>query len=186
MAEAVAVVGLVASIVQLVEFGSSVAARLRDFQSRAQDVSATLRGIQTQLPLLLEAMKCIEEQADSELFIEQRAKALQPVVKGCEQAVEKINSLLTTTLPADGRQPGKIFSKPSKAYLATNKLSSSLHFSKQYRCSYITSSEYVKAHPKDWVTIRLSLTANPSSWNPILVISCLWVARLSLPTWRRN
>ena len=120
MAEAVAVVGLVASIVQLVEFGSSVAARLRDFQSNTQDVSATLRGIQTRLPLILDAVKYIKEQADSGLVVEQSAKALQPVVKGCEQAVEKLDSLLTTTLPADGASNRVKFLKALKS-LSCNK-----------------------------------------------------------------
>ena len=51
MAEALAVVGLVSSIVQFVDFGTKIIRRLEEFTSNAGDVPKTFRSIQAQLPL---------------------------------------------------------------------------------------------------------------------------------------
>ena len=61
MAEAVAAIGLASSIVQLLAFGSKVAARLNEFKSDSQDLSGTLKTIKVQLPLILNTVKRTQE-----------------------------------------------------------------------------------------------------------------------------
>lgn len=53
MAEAVAVAGLVAAIIQFADFGKS---RLHEFQISLYDVPATFRAIKTEFPPLLDTL----------------------------------------------------------------------------------------------------------------------------------
>ena len=85
MAEALAVLGLVSSIVQLVDFGSRVLARLKQFQTDSHDLSDTLQSIKVRLPLILDAVKRTREQAGNGFVTESTAQALTPVIGGCEQ-----------------------------------------------------------------------------------------------------
>jgi hypothetical protein len=52
MAEALVVVGIVASIVQLVDFSTRVVSRLDEFYSVAKEVPKSFRHVKTELPLL--------------------------------------------------------------------------------------------------------------------------------------
>ena len=102
MAEAVAVIGLASSIVQLLDFGSKVGARLNEFKSDSQDLSGTLKTIKVQLPLILNTVKRTQEQAQNGLVSEPTAEALQAVVKDCKQAVIQLDGILTKILPPKG------------------------------------------------------------------------------------
>ena len=57
MAEALAMVGLVAAIVQFIGFGSKTVKRLDEFQSSIDDVPRSFRDIKNELPLLLDTLK---------------------------------------------------------------------------------------------------------------------------------
>lgn len=57
MAEAVAVVEVVANTVQLVEFTSRVLKRLEDYQSQLGYISEAFRHINSSLPVLLDALQ---------------------------------------------------------------------------------------------------------------------------------
>ena len=102
MAEAVAAIGLASSILQLLDFSGKVAARLNEFQSNSQDLSGNLKTIKVQLPLILNAVKRIQEQAQDELVSEPTAEALQTVVEDCKQAVLKLEGILTKIIPPTG------------------------------------------------------------------------------------
>jgi cob(I)alamin adenosyltransferase len=99
MAEAVAVIGLVASIVQLTQFGTTIVVRLNEFQSSAKEIPICFREIQTQLPLLVDTLKRTQKQADAGHVSDETAKALKPVVDGCLSQVERLESILTKALP---------------------------------------------------------------------------------------
>lgn len=53
MAEAVALVGLLASIAQLVSYGSSIVDRVVDYQKTVRGAPKVFKGIETNLPLIL-------------------------------------------------------------------------------------------------------------------------------------
>jgi hypothetical protein len=57
MAEALAVVGIIANIVQLVDFSSRVLKRLEDYQSQLGDIPEAFRHINASLPVLLDALQ---------------------------------------------------------------------------------------------------------------------------------
>ena len=53
MAEAVAAISLLASIVSLIEFGGKAATRLQEFSVRTGEIPESFRVMSEQLPLLL-------------------------------------------------------------------------------------------------------------------------------------
>ena len=53
MAEALAAIGAVASIVQLVDFGSKVLLRLNEFQSSIGEIPKVFQHVKAELPVLL-------------------------------------------------------------------------------------------------------------------------------------
>jgi hypothetical protein len=57
MAEALAVVGIVANIIQLVDFGSRVLKRLEEYQSKLGEIPEAFRYIKAELPVLLDALR---------------------------------------------------------------------------------------------------------------------------------
>jgi len=102
MAEALAVLGLVSSIVQLVDFGSRALARLKQFQTDSHDLSDTLQSIKVRLPLILDSVKRTREQAENGFVTESTAQALTPIIDGCEQGVKKLDGVLAKILPPTG------------------------------------------------------------------------------------
>jgi predicted house-cleaning noncanonical NTP pyrophosphatase (MazG superfamily) len=57
MVEALAVVGIVANIIQLVDFGSRVLKRLEEYRSELGDILEAFRHIKIELPVLLDALR---------------------------------------------------------------------------------------------------------------------------------
>ncbi|KAI9779071.1 MAG: hypothetical protein M1839_007737 [Geoglossum umbratile] len=99
MAEAVAILGLVSSIIQIVEFGSEVVSRLNEFQS---SVPKTFRDIKIQLPLLIDTLKQTQRQADAGKVSGETAKVLKDVVDGCLLQVRLLEDILVKAVPARG------------------------------------------------------------------------------------
>ena len=99
MAEALAVVGVVASIVQLVDFSSRVVHRLEEFHSHTGEVLKCFRHIEAELPLLNTTLQRIREAIDAESVAEGTKKALLPVIAGCQEQVAQLDTILAKTLP---------------------------------------------------------------------------------------
>ena len=64
MAEAIAALSLVSNIVQLVSFGSRLMTRLNELKTSVNDVPKVFRGIQIQVPLVLDTLQKTEQQAE--------------------------------------------------------------------------------------------------------------------------
>jgi hypothetical protein len=102
MAEALAVVGVVASIVQLLDFSTTVLCRLKEYQSSLGEVPKSFRQIDKELPLLLHTIQQIQDAlAAGSVGIETKT-ALLPVVKGCQEQLELLQGILDKTLPKVG------------------------------------------------------------------------------------
>jgi hypothetical protein len=114
MAEALAVIGLVSAIVQFVEFSSKVIERLNEFQSGIDEVPQTFRDLKIQLPLLRETLKKTKTHAEAGFVDTDIQTAVLNVVKGCQEQVELLDSILVKTLPVTGdsriRRGAKAFS----------------------------------------------------------------------------
>lgn len=101
MAEAVAVVGLVSSIVQFVDFGTRVAKRLAEFSADVNVVPKSFHEINIQLPLILITLQQTKLQADAHHLSEATASVLDPVIDECLSQVKELEIILAKALPND-------------------------------------------------------------------------------------
>src|SRR5215472_10122884 len=102
MAEALAVVGVVSNIVQLVDFGSKVLHRLDDFQSSLGETPKVFRHIKTELPILLDTLKQTKVAVEKGTIRDETKEALVPVVEGCRTQVELLDGIIEKVLPLSG------------------------------------------------------------------------------------
>ncbi|KFY98731.1 hypothetical protein V500_01563 [Pseudogymnoascus sp. VKM F-4518 (FW-2643)] len=135
MADPLTVVGIVANIVQLVDFSTKVLARLNDFQSNLGETPKAFRHIKAELPVLQETLKQAIDKIDHGAIEDSTKAALLPAVQGCKIQIEALDGLLAETLPvaSDSRfkkttkalwsitQDGKVESitKTLRGYIAT-------------------------------------------------------------------
>ena len=102
MAEAIAVVGVVASIVQLVDFGSKVLHRLNDFQSSLEDIPNTFKHVKCELLILLETLNQTKDAVEKGSIKEETKKALLLVIDGCQMQISQLDDLISRSLPQGG------------------------------------------------------------------------------------
>jgi hypothetical protein len=102
MAEALAIVGLVSSIIQFVDFSSKIVDRLNEFHSSLDEVPKCFRDLKTELPLLSETLRWTKTQAEDNCYSKFTQEAILGVVKGCQSQVELLDDLLEKTLPKTG------------------------------------------------------------------------------------
>jgi N-terminal domain on NACHT_NTPase and P-loop NTPases len=160
MAEVIAAVAIVSSIVQLVDFGCKVISRLTEFQSSQKDNPKTFGQIETELPLLLHTLNETKEAIDAELVKQGTVKVLLPVIEGCREQVESLDAILMRILPAKGDSRAKRSLKAvSSSFFQEDKvdrISSSLQKYVQFLTLYfaaasstlkpmIGTSHYIKA-----------------------------------------
>ena len=107
MAEALAVVGVVANIVQLVDFGSKVLRRLNDFQSSVREIPKPFKHVKDELPILLETLSQTKAAVEKGSISEDTKKALLLVVNGCQTQITKLDNVISKSLPQEGDSWGK-------------------------------------------------------------------------------
>jgi hypothetical protein len=99
MAEALAVVGVVSSIVELVEFVSKCLKRLEEFRKGVTEVPELIRDITFQLPLLILSLRRTQTHIDHGHYDPQDADALQSIVQGCQDQIALLDDLLVKAIP---------------------------------------------------------------------------------------
>lgn len=99
MAEAVAVVSVAASIIQLVDFSSRAFRRLEEFNSKLDNVPKSFHHIKVQLPLLLATLKQIEQAIASGVIKHETEIALLPVVNGCKVQIDALDTIIDKVSP---------------------------------------------------------------------------------------
>jgi hypothetical protein len=102
MAEALAVVGVVASIVQLIDFGSKVLLRLNEFQANAREIPQTFQHIKAELPVLLDTLEQTKTAIETGSIRDETKKALLPAIDGCRTQIESLDILIVKVLPLVG------------------------------------------------------------------------------------
>jgi hypothetical protein len=100
MAEGLAVVSVVASIVQLVDFSTKVVRRLKEFHSAAGEIPKSFRHINTELPVLSTTLQNISQDLKTDSVITGTRDALIPVIDGCREQIVQLDAVLAKTLPA--------------------------------------------------------------------------------------
>jgi hypothetical protein len=99
MAEALAVVGVVSNIIQLVDFGAKVLHRLNDFQSSLGDIPKSFRQIKAELPILLDTLEQTKLAAENGRIRDETKNALLPVINGCREQINSLNDVIDKVLP---------------------------------------------------------------------------------------
>lgn len=99
MAEALAVVGVVANIVQLVGFSSKILHRLEEFHSSAGEVPKSFCHIKTELPALQDTLRQTKEAIDAGFVGDETKRALLSTIQGCWEQTTQLDALLAKTLP---------------------------------------------------------------------------------------
>jgi hypothetical protein len=99
MAEALAIVSVVASIVQLVDFSTRVVSRLDEFYSVTKEVPKSFRHIKTELPLLATTLAQLKGAISTTSVADKSTKALVSVIAECNEQVTQLDAILEKTLP---------------------------------------------------------------------------------------
>lgn len=94
MAEAIAAIGVGASIIQFISLAEQLIRRINDYSSSVDQVPQALRGIATQLPFLVESCQKLGDDNES--------ASASEIIQGCHQEVEYLYSLMDDMLPAAG------------------------------------------------------------------------------------
>jgi N-terminal domain on NACHT_NTPase and P-loop NTPases len=101
MAEALAVVGIVASIVQLVDFGTKVLHRLNDFQSSRGEIPKAFQHVKVELPILLETLRQTESSVKNQHLGSDTEQAVLLVITRCQDEIALLNALVDKALPTE-------------------------------------------------------------------------------------
>jgi hypothetical protein len=100
MAEGLAVVGVVASIIQLVDFSTKVIGRLEEFHSAAGEIPKSFRHLNTELPILSTTLQNISRDIETDLVEIGTRNALILAIDGCGEQLAQLDAILAKTLPA--------------------------------------------------------------------------------------
>lgn len=98
MAEGFAIVGTIASVIQLVEVSTKVLGRLKEYVEKTDELPTAFANIDNRLPALCGALKALEESSQSHRVSDQGAAAILPTLQGCRIEVEKLQVLLSAML----------------------------------------------------------------------------------------
>ncbi|RYP02218.1 hypothetical protein DL764_005898 [Monosporascus ibericus] len=107
MADPLTVVGIVANIIQLVDFGSRVLNRLEEYQSKFGDAPEAFRNIKAELPVLLDALRQTKAAIDAGFLQDESKNALLPAVEGCGVQINLLDDVIAEVLPAPGESWAK-------------------------------------------------------------------------------
>jgi hypothetical protein len=99
MADPLTIIGIIANIVQLVDFSTKVLARLDDFQCSFGEIPKAFRHIKAELPVLQETLKTTKDKIDDGAIEDSTKAALLPAVQGCKVQIGTLDDLLAETLP---------------------------------------------------------------------------------------
>ena len=99
MAEALAVVGVVATIVQLVDFGTKAFLRLNEFQSSIGEIPETFHHVKAELPLLLDTLEKTKTAIETGAVRDETKEALILAIHGCRTQIEALDILIRRLLP---------------------------------------------------------------------------------------
>jgi hypothetical protein len=100
MAEAAAVVGLVASIASLVDLGVKIVSRINDFADSTSDIPKSFRSLADRLPLLNQTLRRIQTRAQAGYVQEKVAKDLDRLVNSILNQFSVLQGCLDRIVPA--------------------------------------------------------------------------------------
>ncbi len=100
-AEALVVIGIVASIIQLVDFSSKAVARIKGLSEDVHNVPKAYRDVQSILPLVANTLESVCRQASSGQLSEAKCRMLLPVIRHCESNLKELTAIFKKIFPND-------------------------------------------------------------------------------------
>ena len=94
-------VGLIATIASLVDFGSKVVSRLVEYQNSMHDLPKIFKGHETNIPLIVDALKCIKIRAENGSVGEDSKRVLVQVINSCHTQIKSLDDILAKVMPLD-------------------------------------------------------------------------------------
>ena len=102
MAEALAAVGAAASILQIIQIGSTIANRIAQYSAAYGDVPEAFRHINNRIALLNDALRLTKEKIENEDDNGSTRKAFNPIIKECEVQMKRLETTINLALPKQG------------------------------------------------------------------------------------
>ncbi|PSN62572.1 hypothetical protein BS50DRAFT_122517 [Corynespora cassiicola Philippines] len=169
MAEGLAVVATISSILQLVDFTLKVADRANHLKSGASDIPKSLNHLKTELPVLRHTLQQIQDAIQEARFSGACTAALKPVVEGCNQSMEEMQSILGKNLPEKGDGKVRMLLKSASSVRNDSKIEGIVQTLRGHvgilTFYFATSSSMNQPLDEKLVEIRRWLSAPDSSVN---------------------
>lgn len=115
MAEAIAVIGFISSISQLVNYGAKVIKRLNEFDATVKGLPESFAKIRAQLPLLLNVVDHFGAQSKSGELPREAEALLSPVLDGLRKEIENFDNALLKVSPSPQASQREKISKAIKS-----------------------------------------------------------------------
>ena len=107
MAEAIAAAGLVATVVTLVDFGSSILKRLNQYRTASKQLPRDLRALRAQLPVVIDSVERIRDQAIAGQLTNDSIGRLSNLLNETVADVKTLDNIIEDSLPAASSSPLK-------------------------------------------------------------------------------
>ena len=101
-AEAIAVLGIIASTPSIIDFTSKILERIKEAGENVHNIPKAFRDVQITLPLLSHALKQTKQRINSGDLDEEACAALKPVLQDCKSGISELNDIFGKCLPKDG------------------------------------------------------------------------------------
>jgi hypothetical protein len=163
MAEALATLGLVSSIVQCIDFGTKIIERLDELQLNVDEIPRTFRDLNIQLPLLRDTLTRTKAEAEVGLVDADTERAVLEVVRGCQLQVQLLDETLIKMLSAPADSPWRRGTKDFHNTGQEGDIRKIIHQLQQYQISLIHYS--TAPYPLSLATKPKPLFAVPFAQN---------------------
>ncbi|KAL8724068.1 MAG: hypothetical protein Q9166_008153 [cf. Caloplaca sp. 2 TL-2023] len=99
MAEAIATVGLVASVIQITDFSRKFLKRLKQYE-KANSLPPSFQAISLHLPFIIDGLQSVEAQEKQYENASEISPKVQPVLEACRKEIDNLNRIFDlVTLP---------------------------------------------------------------------------------------
>lgn len=101
-AEALAVIGIIANIINLTEFSRNVVSQIKRYGENAQEVPEAFRDVQAVLPLISSTLIRTRNQVECGTLDDDTCKVLRPVLEGCQDKMELLKAIFKDVIAEVG------------------------------------------------------------------------------------
>ncbi|KAL9100662.1 MAG: hypothetical protein Q9163_003989 [Psora crenata] len=100
-AEALAVVGVIANIVALLDYSKRCVTRINDFSDRTKGLPRNFRDIEVMLPIIADTLSKIKKSVDAHQLSEGEEQILRPSIIECHSRVKELKEILERIVPKE-------------------------------------------------------------------------------------